>query len=145
MTNPMINPPGAAIKLTFDSIRVRSVSVPLRRPVFAKVGTFHQWPLLLIDVHTREGANGRSYLEPHLPQCIPAIHTMLDILAQNLKGKTLAPLDAYSDGLKAMHPLGRAGARRRSAAGQPARRPTGTGARLQHHGTVAVADKDTGR
>ena len=98
-----------SLKLTFESLRIRAVSVPLRRPVFAKVGTFYQWPLLLIDVHTCEAVTGHSYLEPHLPQCIPAIHTMLDILAQNLKGKPLAPLDAYSDGLKALHLIGREG------------------------------------
>ncbi|MEY4253943.1 MAG: hypothetical protein RLZZ566_1413, partial [Pseudomonadota bacterium] len=97
----------SSLKLTFESLRIRAVSVPLRRPVFAKVGTFHQWPLVLIDVYTREGVTGHSYLEPHVPAAIPAIHTMLDMLAHTLKGKPLAPLDAYGDSLKALHLLGR--------------------------------------
>ena len=91
----------SSLKLTFESLRIRAVSVPLRRPVFAKVGTFHQWPLVLIDVYTRESVTGHSYLEPHVPAAIPAIHTMLDMLAHTLKGKPLAPLDAYGDSLKA--------------------------------------------
>ena len=109
MTNPMNQTHTSSLKLTFESVRIRAVSVPLRRPVFAKVGTFHQWPLLLIDVYTREGVTGHSYLEPQLPQCIPAIHRMLDILADKLQGKPLAPLDAYGDGLKSLHLLGREG------------------------------------
>ena len=109
MTNPMNQTDTSSLKLTFESLRIRAVSVPLRRPVFAKVGTFHQWPLVLIDVYTREGVTGHSYLEPHVPAAIPAIHTMLDMLAHTLKGKPLAPLDAYGDSLKALHLLGREG------------------------------------
>ena len=53
-------------KLTLESIDVRAVSVPLRRPVVSKVGLFNNWPLILIDLYTREGIVGRSYLEPYL-------------------------------------------------------------------------------
>ena len=40
-------------KLTLESIDVRAVSVPLRRPVVSKVGLFNNWPLILIDLYTR--------------------------------------------------------------------------------------------
>ena len=40
---------------------LRSVSIPLRRPVVAKVGLFDRWPFVLIDLHTEEGIGGRSY------------------------------------------------------------------------------------
>src|SRR5688500_1691389 len=53
-------------KLTLQSIDVRAVSVPLRRPVVSKVGLFKDWPLILIDLQTCEGIVGRSYLEPYL-------------------------------------------------------------------------------
>ena len=52
--------------LTFESINVRASIVPLRRPVVAKVGKFTEWPLILIDVRTKEGIVGRSYLEPYI-------------------------------------------------------------------------------
>src|SRR5690349_417383 len=53
-------------RLTFKSVRIRSVSVPLRRPVVSKVGLFTEWPLILIDLYTNEGVVGHSYLEPYL-------------------------------------------------------------------------------
>ena len=44
--------------LTFESINVRAAIVPLRRPIVAKVGQFTEWPLILIDVQTKEGIYG---------------------------------------------------------------------------------------
>ena len=40
-------------KLTFESVRVRSVLITLKRPIIAKVGTYLEWPLILIDVMTK--------------------------------------------------------------------------------------------
>jgi mandelate racemase len=86
-------------KLTFRSVAVRAVSVPLRRPVISKVGLFEYWPVLLIDLHTEEGITGRAYLEPYLKNAarylIPAIH---DLAAARV-GKTIHPIDDF----QAMH------------------------------------------
>jgi mandelate racemase len=57
-------------KLTFESVSVRAVSIPLRRPIVAKVGQFDEWPFILIDVKTKEGIIGRSYLEPYLRNAV---------------------------------------------------------------------------
>jgi mandelate racemase len=77
-------------RLTFKSARIRSVSVPLRRPVVSKVGLFTEWPLILIDLYTNEGVIGHSYLEPYLKHSsryiIPAIE---DLVAAQI-GKPLA-------------------------------------------------------
>ena len=54
----------SVLRLTLRSVELRSVSIPLRRPVVSKVGRFDRWPLVLIDLHTEEGIVGRSYLEP---------------------------------------------------------------------------------
>ena len=54
------------VQLTFKSIDVRPVLVPLARPVVSRVGLYEQWPLILIDLHTEEGIVGRSYLAPYL-------------------------------------------------------------------------------
>ena len=40
-------------RLTFKSVEVRVVAVPLKRPVIAKVGSFKEWPVLLIDLYTQ--------------------------------------------------------------------------------------------
>ena len=45
-------------RLTLQSIQVRALSVPLRRPIVSKVGGYPNWPFILIDVQTREGAVG---------------------------------------------------------------------------------------
>src|ERR1700691_3680425 len=69
-------------KLTFRSVTVRPVLVPLRRPVVSKVGLFDQWPIILIDLLTEEGIVGRSYLEPYLKHSaryiVPAICDLAD-------------------------------------------------------------------
>ena len=53
-------------------VTVRSVVVPLRRPLATKVGDFPRWPLLLIDVTTEQGITGRSYLAPYLDRAAAA-------------------------------------------------------------------------
>jgi mandelate racemase len=53
-------------KLTLEGIEVRAVSIPMRRPIVSKVGVYREWPFILIDVKTKEGVVGRSYLEPYL-------------------------------------------------------------------------------
>jgi len=95
--------------LTFESVRMRAVSVPLRFPIVAKVGEYTHWPLILIDVHTREGVTGHSYLEPYVASSIPAICSIIELLGEKFKGKPLAPLDIYSDAMKSLHLLGRQG------------------------------------
>jgi len=48
------------VRLTLKSVRARPVVVPLKRPVVSKVGLFHDWPLILIDLYTHEGVVGHS-------------------------------------------------------------------------------------
>jgi mandelate racemase len=96
-------------KLSFDSIRVRAVSVPMRRPIVSKVGGYPKWPFVLIDVRTREGVVGRSYLEPYVEKLIPSIASVIEALGDVLDGKLLAPLDAYGEATKMLHLNGRQG------------------------------------
>ena len=96
-------------KLTLESVQVRGVLVPLRRPIVAKVGEYAQWPFILIDVKTKEGVIGRSYLEPYLAKSVKYIAQAIADLGDMFKGKPLAPLDAYRDGMKALHLIGREG------------------------------------
>lgn len=47
-------------RLTFRSVDLRPVLVPLRRPVVSKVGLFDRWPMILVDLHTEEGIVGKQ-------------------------------------------------------------------------------------
>ncbi len=104
-------------KLTFDSVTIRAVSVPMRRPIVAKVGTFPDWPFILIDVKTKEGIVGRSYLEPYLKNAVRYIGPAIEDMAASFKGRQLAPLDMFRDVIGSLHLLGRQGVSMIAAAG----------------------------
>ena len=67
--------------LTYHSVIVRPVLVPLHRKVISRVGCFDEWPLILIDVRTNEGIVGVSYLEPYLAQSIRYIVPAIQIFS----------------------------------------------------------------
>ncbi len=96
-------------KLTFRSVRVRPVVVPLQRPIVSKVGEFHDWPLILIDLYTNEGVVGHSYLEPYLKSAARYLVPLIDDLAQAAQGQTVAPFDAYRRHVGSTHLIGREG------------------------------------
>ena len=96
-------------KLTFKSVRARPVVVPLQRPIVSKVGVFHDWPLILIDLYTNEGVVGHSYLEPYLKSAARYLVPLIDDLAQAAQGQPLAPFDAYRRGVGSTHLVGREG------------------------------------
>jgi len=104
-------------KLTFESVDIRACSVPLRRPLVAKVGNFTEWPFILIDVKTKEGVIGRSYLEPYLRNAIRYVGPAIQDMAEKFKGRQLAPLDMYRDVIGTLHLLGRQGVSVIAAAG----------------------------
>lgn len=95
--------------LTLERVQVRAVSVPLRRPIVAKVGQYLKWPFILIDVHTREGIVGRAHLEPYLHSAVPYVMAAIQDIADRLKDKVLAPFDWYRDAIGALHLVGREG------------------------------------
>jgi hypothetical protein len=76
-------------------VTVRSVVVPLRRPLATKVGDFSRWPLLLIDVTTEQGLTGRGYLAPYLSRASAALRTMLGDMGAELRGQPASPANAY--------------------------------------------------
>jgi mandelate racemase len=104
-------------KLTFESVTIRAVSIPMRRPIVAKVGTYQEWPFILIDVKTKEGVIGRSYLEPYLKNAIRYVGPAIQDMAEAFKGRQLAPLDMYRDVIGTLHLLGRQGVSVIAAAG----------------------------
>ena len=104
-------------KLTLESVTVRAVAIPMRRPIVAKVGTYPEWPFILIDIKTKEGVVGHSYLEPYLKDAVRYIGPVIQDMAQAFQGRTLAPLEMYRDVMGKMHLLGRQGVSVIAAAG----------------------------
>ena len=96
-------------QLTLESVKVRALSVPLRRPIVSKVGGYPDWPFILIDVQTREGVIGRSYLEPYVHKAVKPIISVIENIAEEFRGKPVAPLDVYGGAMKTLHLNGRQG------------------------------------
>ena len=93
-------------RVTFRSVDVRPVRVPLGRPVVSKVGHFDSWPLVLIDLQTEEGIVGRSYLEPYLERSARYIVPAIYDLADARKGKPIRPLDDFEAARKSLSLVG---------------------------------------
>jgi mandelate racemase len=104
-------------KLTFESVTVRAVSIPMKRPIVAKVGTYQEWPFILIDLKTKEGIVGHSYLEPYLKKAVRYVGPAIEDMAEAFKGRLIAPLDLYRDVIGTLHLLGRQGVSVIAAAG----------------------------
>jgi mandelate racemase len=81
--------------LTISSVEIRTVSVPLRRPVVSKVGLFSDWPMILVDLRTREGVTGRSYLEPYLRQSLAYLVPAIRDLVARVAGTPIGPFDFF--------------------------------------------------
>ena len=86
--------PGAS--LVVRDVVVRAVVVPFRRPLATRVGHFARWPLLLIDVTTEQGITGRSYLAPYLASAAAGLRTVLNEMAEGLRGQPAAPGQAFT-------------------------------------------------
>ena len=92
--------------LTLKSIRARPVVLKLARPVVARIATFADWPLILIDLYTEEGVIGRSYLEPYISRSMRYLVPALQDLGVMLKGHRLAPIEFYEAARKSLHFVG---------------------------------------
>ena len=84
-------------ELVVRDVTVRSVVVPLGRPLATKVGDFSRWPLLLIDVTTEQGITGRGYLAPYLSRAAAAVRTVLEDMGAALRGQPASPAAAYAN------------------------------------------------
>ena len=92
--------------LTLQSIDARAVLLPLQRPIVSKVGRFDDWPMVLIDVYTREGIVGRSYLEPYLKDALGCIITLIQTVGAAHVGKPIAPLDVFQSNRRSQNLIG---------------------------------------
>src|SRR4029453_4627103 len=78
-------------KLTIRSLRVRAVDVPLPRPLQTGGGLVRSAPLALLDLETKEGVTGSSYLFCVTPAALKPTAQLLENLAEWLPGEPLEP------------------------------------------------------
>ena len=97
---------GRAPSLTFKSIKARPVVLKLERPIVARIGTFTDWPLILIDLYTREGIVGRSYLEPYTTKTMKYLVPALLDFGEMLSGRPVTPIELFAVARKSLHFVG---------------------------------------
>ena len=77
--------------LTISDIRARAVHAPLARKIRTASGAIEVSPLLLVDVHTRQGVSGHAYLFGYTPVTLKPLLALLDELKPLLVGQPLVP------------------------------------------------------
>jgi len=65
-----------------------------------------EWPIILIDLYTREGIVGRSYLEPYTTKTMKYLIPALDDFGEMLSGHPVTPLELFSVARKSLHFVG---------------------------------------
>ena len=93
-----------SIPLKIKAIKTYALMVPLVRPITTAAVSIPSAPLVLIDVQTDQGIVGRSYIFGYTPMSLAPIASMIANIAESLIGKTVAPLDRFSE-LEAMFRL----------------------------------------
>ena len=79
--------------LKIQSISVRAVVVPMRRPLKTSTGAVSVAPLLLVDLKTSGGIVGRSYLFAISKAHLKPLAAVVEALAEMLAGDALAPFE----------------------------------------------------
>ncbi|MGI9480912.1 MAG: enolase C-terminal domain-like protein, partial [Hyphomicrobiales bacterium] len=95
--------------LTFAGLRCRILNVPLNRPIISRVGAFEKWAFICLDIETKGGITGRSYLAPYLIDYAPAIVHCIEMLAAPMRGQSIAPANFYDDAMKRISLIGKSG------------------------------------
>ena len=80
-------------KLSIRRLRARSVKVELDRPVQTAGGEIPVAPLVLIDLETREGVGGRSYVFSYTTFALEPLRRLVEELGGALVGDAVAPLE----------------------------------------------------
>lgn len=86
-----MTPHGPDPDLTISELRVRALEVVPERPVQTAAGVLSSTPLVLIDLHTREGIVGCSYVRCYTPVALPATARLVEDLAGIVVGARVDP------------------------------------------------------
>jgi len=82
--------------LTVRAIRATPVEVPAKFVLGTSVGAIRQVPLLLIDLETKEGVTGRSYLFCYMRAAMPAIVSLLGEVEHVVKDAAINPAGLWA-------------------------------------------------
>ena len=82
--------------LTVRAVRATPVEVPPNFVLGTSVGAFRQVPLLLIDLDTKEGVTGRTYVFCYLRAAAPAIMSLLGEVERVVKGDAITPAELWA-------------------------------------------------
>jgi mandelate racemase len=85
--------PHANPQLHITGIRSRYVRVPMRFPLGTSAATVTEAPLLLVDLETKEGVVGRSYLFCYRDSGAKSIALILEEAAGLIQGQPVSPVD----------------------------------------------------
>jgi mandelate racemase len=78
---------------TIRSIRARAVQVPFKRPPLSASGALPSAALVLVDLETKEGLTGRSYLFGFAPWTLKPIVGCVEAMSELLEGAAVAPFE----------------------------------------------------
>jgi mandelate racemase len=95
--------------LTVESVLARPVIAPFQRPLRTAVGEIPAAPLVLIDIRTKEGVVGRSYLFGYAKVALAALTKLVEEIGAELSGKAVAPAARMVDFDRRFRLLGRQG------------------------------------
>ena len=90
--------------LKINAITVRAVVAPMRRPLRTSTGAVSVAPLLLVDLKTDGGIVGRSYLFSISQNYLRPIASLVEAMAELLRGDAVAPFEIEKK-LRARHTL----------------------------------------
>lgn len=76
-----------------QSVSVRAVAVPMRRPLQTSIATVGVAPLLLVDLRASGGIVGRSYLFTMSRQHLKPVATLVEAMGEMVKGDAVAPFE----------------------------------------------------
>lgn len=79
--------------MKIESIRVRAVAAPMKRPLATSTGAISVAPLLLLDLRTDGGIVGRSYLFAIGKHNLRPIAALVEAMAEMVQGDPVAPFD----------------------------------------------------
>jgi len=86
--------PPTAVKIT--SVRATPVLAPIGRPIRTASGSIERFPLVLVDVVTDAGLEGRAYAQAYLPELLHALTETVVGLGAMLRGLPLWPRDLHA-------------------------------------------------
>ena len=78
------------------AIGTTPVLAPLPQPLRTASGSIDRFPLVLIDVATDDGVEGRAYAQVYFPELLPALEQTVVGLAAMIAGMELAPRDVHA-------------------------------------------------